>query len=115
DLDIVWSVVERELDKSSAATNRASCSSSRLLAGFTGRFARQRFGGVAAGAGGAAQEVGQQVELLVAVAGAELVHGAVHAAVEAEDRRTAVAPGTHDHGAAVGGVALAGDPAAAFE
>jgi hypothetical protein len=61
------------------------------------------------------EEVGEQLELVVAVAGAELVHRGVHPRVEAEQLGVAVAECADDDGAAVAGVALAGDPAAAFQ
>jgi hypothetical protein len=60
------------------------------------------------------EEVGEQLELVV-VAGAELVHRGVHTCIEAEQLGVAVAQRADDDGAAVAGVALAGDPAAAFE
>jgi len=62
-----------------------------------------------------AEEVGDEVELVVGVVGAELVDGGVHAGVEAVELGVAVAAGVDGDGAAVAGVALAGDPAAAFE
>ena len=55
------------------------------------------------------------MELVVAVAGAELVHRGVHPRVEAEQLGVAVAQCPDDDGAAVGGVTLADDPAAALE
>jgi hypothetical protein len=61
----------------------------------------QFVGGGLSGVGGAAQKVSEQFELVVAVAGADLVHGGVHPRVEAEQLRGPVAPGPHEHGAAV--------------
>jgi hypothetical protein len=61
------------------------------------------------------EEVGEELELVVAVAGAELVHRGVHPRVEAEQLGVAVAQCPDDDGAAVGGVTLADDPAAALE
>jgi hypothetical protein len=60
------------------------------------------------------EEVGKQLEPVV-VAGAELVHRGVHPCLEAEQLGVAVAQWADDDGAAVGGVVLTGDPAAAFE
>src|SRR6266498_2299715 len=77
--------------------------------------AGQLVGGVSSGVGGAAQEVGEQFELGVGVAGAELVHRGVHPRVQADQLGAAVAQRADDDGAAVVRVALAGDPAAAFE
>jgi hypothetical protein len=51
--------------------------------------------------------------LVVAVAGADLVHGAVHPRLEAEQLRGAVAAGPDDDRTPVARVALAGHPAAA--
>jgi hypothetical protein len=61
------------------------------------------------------EEVGEQLELVVVVAGAELVHRGVHPRVEAEQLGVAVAQRPDDDGPAVAGVTLADDPAAAFE
>src|SRR6266536_4729884 len=77
--------------------------------------AGQLVGGVSSGVGGAAEEVGEQFELGVGVSGAELVHRGVHPRVQAQQLRVAVASGVDEDGAAVGRVAAAGDPAAAFE
>jgi hypothetical protein len=61
------------------------------------------------------EEVGEELKLVVAVAGAELVHRGVHPCIEAEQLGVAVAQCADDDGAAVAGVTLASDPAAAFE
>src|SRR5215216_3485301 len=68
-------------------------------------------GGGPARRGGAGEEVGQEHELLVGVAGADLVQGPVHAAVQAEQLGPTFAERADQAGAAVGRVALAGDPA----
>ena len=76
------------------------------------------FGGGSGGVGRAVQEVGQELEVLVVVLGADLVHGGVHSGVdevEAEDLRSAAPGRLDDDAAAVGGVTAAIDPAAAFE
>src|SRR5690349_8435113 len=75
-------------------------------------------GGGSGSVGGAVQEAGQELEILVVVPGADLVHRGVHAGVdqvEAQDLRSAAAGRLDDDAAAVGGVAAAFDPAAAFE
>jgi hypothetical protein len=68
-----------------------------VLASVGGQFV----GGGLSGVGGAAQEVGQQLELVVAVAGADSVHRGVHPRVEAEQLRAPVAADPDDDGAAV--------------
>ena len=68
-----------------------------VLASVGGQFV----GGGLSGVGGAAQEVGEQLELVVAVAGADLVHRGVHPRVEAEQLRAPVAADPDDHGTAV--------------
>jgi hypothetical protein len=68
-----------------------------VLASVGGQFV----GGGLSGVGGAAQEVGQQLELVVAVASADLVHRGVHPRIEAEQLRAPVAADSDDHGAAV--------------
>ena len=73
------------------------------------------FHGGAAGVGCAAQEAGDELKFVVLIARADLVHCRVHSRVEAEYLRGPVAQGPEDDAAAVGGVAVAGDPAAAFE
>src|SRR6202030_2845957 len=76
------------------------------------------FGGGSGGLGCAVQEAGQELEVFVFVGGADLVQRGVHAGVEeveAEDLGAAAAGRLDDDGAAVGGVAAALDPAAAFE
>src|ERR1700745_2909567 len=76
------------------------------------------FGGGPGRVGGAAQETGKELEILVFVPGADLVHRGVHAGVdqvEAQDLCSSAAGRLHDDAAAVGGVAAAFDPAAAFE
>src|SRR6185312_979503 len=60
----------------------------------------------------------QELEVLVVVPGADLVHRGIHAGVdqvEAQDLRAAAPGRLDDDAAAVGGVAAAFDPAAAFE
>ena len=53
--------------------------------------AGQLVGGGSSGVGGAVEEVGEQLKLVVAVAGAELVHRGVHPCVEAEQLDVTVA------------------------
>ena len=75
-------------------------------------------GSSSGGVGCAAQETGQELEILVFVSGADLVHRGIHAGVdqvEAQDLRAAATSRLDDDTAAVGGVAAAFDPAAAFE
>jgi hypothetical protein len=84
-----------------------------LLSGFV-----EPFGGRAAGVGSAAEESGEEFQLSVVVIRADLVHRGVHPGVneiEAKDFRASVAGSLDDDTAAVGGVAAALDPAAAFE
>jgi len=76
------------------------------------------FGGGSGGVGCAAQEAGQELEVRVVVPGADLVDRGVHAGVgqvKAQDFGSAAAGRLDDDAAAVGGVAAALDPAAAFE
>jgi hypothetical protein len=71
-----------------------------------------------AGVGCAAQEAGEEFEFAVFILGADLVHRGVHPRVdevEAEDLRAPAAGHLDGDAAAVGGVAAAVDPAAAFE
>ncbi len=77
--------------------------------------AGQLVGGGLSRGRGALEEVGEYFELGYPVAGAELVNRGVHPGVEAEQLGVAVPQGPDDDGSAVGRVALAGDPAAAFE
>src|SRR6266568_6428488 len=75
-------------------------------------------GGGPAGVGCAAQEAVEELEFLVVIVRADLVHRGVHPGVdevEAEDLRAAAGRYPQDDTAAVGGVAVAVDPAAAFE
>jgi Pretoxin HINT domain len=81
----------------------------------TSSVAGERIGGIASGAGGALQEVGEQFEFGIGVSGTDRVHGSVHPRVEVEHLRAAVAQRSDDDGAAVGVVAVAGHPAAGFQ
>src|SRR5690242_15087515 len=66
------------------------------------------------GGGGPVEEAGEQFELGVGISGADLVHRGVHRRVEAQHLGAAVAERPDPHCAAVGLVAVARHPAAAF-
>src|SRR6266487_2249052 len=85
--------------------------------GSVGSVAGQFVGGVLSGLGGAAQEVGDELELGVGVAGEERIHRGIHPGVQAVQLLAPVGQGADGDGAAIGGVgvAVAGDPAAALE
>jgi len=86
--------------------------------GTPGSACGEPFGGGSGGVGCAAQEAGQELEVRVVVPGADLVDRGVHAGVgqvKAQDFGSAAAGRLDDDAAAVGGVAAALDPAAAFE
>src|SRR3954471_1499085 len=72
--------------------------------------AGELLGGVFAGLDRAVEEVRDDGELLVRVAGQQLVHRARHAAVEGHELAVALRHDPHEHRAPVSGVALARNP-----
>src|SRR5215471_14257725 len=71
--------------------------------------------GGAAGVGGAAQEPGDELEVVAGIVGADLRELGVHPGSEPQDVRAAAGYRLEDDAAAVGRIALAQDPAAALE
>ncbi len=83
-----------------------------------GSVSSELFGGGSSGVGCAAPETGEQLEILVFILHADLLHRRVHPRVndvETEHLRTLAARRPDDDTAALRGVAVAVDPAAAFE
>ena len=83
-----------------------------------GSVSSELFGGGSSGVGCAAPETGEQLEILVFILRADLLHRRVHPRVndvETEHLRTLAARRPDDDTAALRGVAAAVDPAAAFE
>jgi hypothetical protein len=76
---------------------------------------REFVGCASSGVCGPVEKVGEQFEFVLVVSRIDLVHPAVHSGVEAHEVRVTRAFGADKHGPAVGWVALAGHPAAAFE
>src|SRR5215218_3171934 len=71
--------------------------------------------GVQARVGGLLEEVGEELQLLFVVTGAELVHGRVHAGEQDVHLAAAFGQRPHRDGAPVGRVAFPADPAGPFQ